>query len=446
MRGPRKHGGRWPGRLGALLVVVAGCLTPGLARAGYTHYFTWHIAPADARIEACLADMKRVAGARADLVEVRTATATTLSLNGRGEGAHEDFVFPGQVADTAKGASSFNFCKTAGKAYDEVVTACLLVARDCFTPAELAIASDGGWAEWSAGRALYARVLGKAPKRPFVEAHVQGPHEYEPGDEGAWAGPMGGFGGLGWLSSLIPLALLMLMFRGGSASGQTWSSYYLFWFVAPLVIAIVSAQPLVLLVIGVALVARRWLPDPYVLLKQARRVRALRLDVELNAANVTARRDLARLYLERRRPLRALPLLDQALQKDPDSDELRFLRGRCLLQARRWEAALEDLVTVANRSPKFSYGDAFLRAGDALLGLGRWDDAEEALTRFVKINGSGVEGWYKLAQVRDRRADTAGATAARGEARDAYRLLPAFQRRHAFPWYLRLRLGLRLRA
>ena len=56
-------------------------------------------------------------------------------FNGKGDNAHEPFIFPGE--------SGFNFCKTAYKPYDTVVVACLFVARDYFAPDQLEIASDG---------------------------------------------------------------------------------------------------------------------------------------------------------------------------------------------------------------------------------------------------------------------------------------------------------------
>jgi predicted Zn-dependent protease len=76
-----------------------------------------------------------------------------------------------------------------------------------------------------------------------------------------------------------------------------------------------------------------------------------------------------------------------------------------------------------------------LRCGDALLALKRWDDAEDALERFVEIHVSNVEGWYKLAHVRRMRGDRAGARAALREARSGYRFARGAHRRAYFGWY-----------
>jgi hypothetical protein len=70
-------------------------------------------------------------------------------------------VFPNELG--------FNFCKTAAKPYDSVVTACLLVARDHFSSSVLSIDSDGSWAagDWQQGIDRYSKVLGRRPHNPM---------------------------------------------------------------------------------------------------------------------------------------------------------------------------------------------------------------------------------------------------------------------------------------
>ncbi len=215
--------------------------------------------------------------------------------------------------------------------------------------------------------------------------------------------------------------------------------YYLFWLLAPTIVAIVSQHPIILVLVVAAFVARRWLPDPYLILKYAARARALDADVRANPENVTARRDLANIWLARRRPGKALLLVEQALAKEPDSTELRYLLGLCHLGRSSWQPAVDAFISVLDREPRFRYGDAYLRAADALLALGRWDDAEDGLEQFLKINGSSVEGRVKLAAARRGRGDAAGARAALDEAKKVYGELPGFQRRRQLGWYLRAR-------
>jgi hypothetical protein len=93
-----------------------------------------------------------------------------LAFNGVGSGAGEPFVFPGNASpgEIFQVLTATNVCETGRKPYDEVVTAALIVARECFGPEILEIASDGTWTkDWAAGRALAEKVLGRAASNPL---------------------------------------------------------------------------------------------------------------------------------------------------------------------------------------------------------------------------------------------------------------------------------------
>jgi len=261
-------------------------------------------------------------------------------------------------------------------------------------------------------------------------------------DDGA--GMMGLGSMLGGRSGMFGTALLAAAFyfffmrgRGGNSASSSWGSYYLFWIVAPAILAAVSSHPEFLVVIVIGLVARRWLPDPFMFLKHRARVRSLQIDIDTNPANATARRDLAKIWLAKHRPRRALPLLDQAIARDPNSIELLFLSGISHLLAGHHEQAVEALVQVTHREPNFQYGEAFLRAADALMPLGRWDDADDALERYVKINSSNIEGRCKRVRVCKVRKDADGARKAQADLKDAWSSLPSYQRRRQLGWYIR---------
>ena len=74
--------------------------------------------------------------------------------------------------------------------------------------------------------------------------------------------------------------------------------------------------------------------------------------------NATARRDLAKIWLEKHRPRRALPLLEQAIARDSKSVELLYLSGVAHLLAGNHDQAVEALVAVTHREPNFQYGEA----------------------------------------------------------------------------------------
>jgi len=154
--------------------VLAAIIVPLLALctrayAGYTHYFTWHQAPEEAALKQCVAEMNRLIEYRKSMMVSPDEPgsipgslkldSSRVDFNGIGEEAHEPFVFPGRTG--------FNSCKTAYKPYDEVVTACLLVARDHFFPSVLSSSSDGSWNDWTQGVKLYSSVFRRVPRNPF---------------------------------------------------------------------------------------------------------------------------------------------------------------------------------------------------------------------------------------------------------------------------------------
>jgi len=162
--------------------------------------------------------------------------------------------------------------------------------------------------------------------------------------------------------------------------------------------------PYLLAAVAVLWLCRRWLPDPYLYFKHAGHVRRLRAEIAHNADNVTARRDLAKIWLTKRRPRRAIVLLEEARRRDRESAELPFLLGK------------------------------------ALRALGRFAEAEDAFTRYLAINSSSVEGRVLLACVKRELKDAAGAKAATREALDTFAHVPRFRRRAELKWYLRARL------
>ncbi|MBL8822788.1 MAG: DUF3634 family protein [Planctomycetia bacterium] len=134
--------------------------------AGYGHNWTWKKSPDSTKLKKCVQEMKFIL--QASPVRLASVDGTgeptvlesviTFNMKGEEDDIGEPFVFPGRTG--------FNFCKTNGKDYDAVVTACLLVVLDHFSSDEVAISSDGKMNEedWGEGIKLYKKVLGRQPK------------------------------------------------------------------------------------------------------------------------------------------------------------------------------------------------------------------------------------------------------------------------------------------
>jgi tetratricopeptide (TPR) repeat protein len=216
--------------------------------------------------------------------------------------------------------------------------------------------------------------------------------------------------------------------------------YYWVYYLAVLLAYWAIDKPIVLLAIVGFIVFRRWIPDPWVLLRTFGRIRALREQIAANPANVTARRDLARIYLDRLRPRAALALIDEARERDEESSELLYLRGVALHRIGRNEDALEPLVDAVDRDKRSTFCEPYLIAGDALTELGRHDEAIDAYERFVEKSTSSIEGWTKLALAHNRAGEKAEAKTALSEANATWRQIPGYRRRAELGWFLRAQL------
>jgi tetratricopeptide (TPR) repeat protein len=210
-------------------------------------------------------------------------------------------------------------------------------------------------------------------------------------------------------------------------------AYYFMW------IALAYAVRYPWLALGALLffLLRRFIPDPFVLLRTAGRIGSLRAQITANPANLTARRDLAVIYLDRLRPKAALRLLEEALSRSPNDAELLYLTGVARYRSGQSEGALEALVRAVELDPRVRFGEPYRVAALALLELERWDEAEDALERYTGANSSSMEGLVRLAQLRRRSGDEQGVVELRREALATWAALPGYERRRQFGWWLR---------
>jgi predicted Zn-dependent protease len=210
-------------------------------------------------------------------------------------------------------------------------------------------------------------------------------------------------------------------------------TYYLAW------IALTYAlhRPWMMVGVLVFFVLRPFIPDPFVLARTWGRIRTLDAQISANPANVTARRDLAEIWLERMRPRRALALLDEARARTPADAELLYLTGLARLRSGDAAGALDPLVQAVEVDPRVRFGEPYLVAAEALLSLDRLEEAEDALDRYVSSNSSSLQGYVRLAEARKRRGDRVGAQKALREALDTWSQLPGYRRRSELGWWLR---------
>lgn len=230
--------------------------------------------------------------------------------------------------------------------------------------------------------------------------------------------------------------------------------YYWLYYAATLFAAVAQRNPFIAFGFLFLIAARPWLPDPVAIWRNFGRIGSLKRQVEMNQANITARRDLAQAYLDLRWYRSSLRYLDEAQSRDPRDQELSYMRGLALFGARKYEEALKAFAAAVGVDPEkgepFSsasantnerafrrYGEAYLGAAKALIKLGRMEQAEDALDVCIPFNSSELEPLILLASVRAERGNEKGAAAARKEARRTWSELPGFMRRRQFGYWLR---------
>lgn len=209
--------------------------------------------------------------------------------------------------------------------------------------------------------------------------------------------------------------------------------YYFAW----LAVSYVARQPWLLVGLVLLWLLRGVVPAPGALFGALSRAGRLREQVRLNRANVTARRDLATIYLELRRPRRALELLDEGLALHADDAELLYLSGVALQRAGRHEAALERLLRAIENDARLRHGHPYFVAGEALLSLKRWDDAVDAFERYLDFASSDVAAHAALARAYAGGKDAASAKKWLLSALGTWHGLPGAMKRRQFGAYLR---------
>ena len=91
-----------------------------------------------------------------------TANYGGIFFNGKQELAHEDFCLREHYSQN----EDFNFCKTARKPYDVVVTACLAILKYRLGD-NIEVSSDGNFPDWEYGTELARKVLRRKIKNPI---------------------------------------------------------------------------------------------------------------------------------------------------------------------------------------------------------------------------------------------------------------------------------------
>lgn len=171
--------------------------------------------------------------------------------------------------------------------------------------------------------------------------------------------------------------------------------------------------------------------------KKNARIRKLKGVIAASPNDVSAKQELARLLIDRKKYGAALRLLEPLNRVLEDSAEYWDDLGQALAADGRGPEGEEAMLKALGLNPRVKFGAPYLR----LAALSAGDDQERALSylkSFQDIHSSSCESYYRLAEVYKRMGKEAEAKSAAEEGLRVYRSLPKYRKRTEREWALRL--------
>lgn len=166
-----------------------------------------------------------------------------------------------------------------------------------------------------------------------------------------------------------------------------------------------------------------------------RKASRLRQDLHANPHNTSAKLELARILIERKKYGEAVPYLEQTIAVMEDSADVHAELGLCRLKLGDLAGGEQLMLRALELNPRVKYGEPYLRLGEALAGVSP-EKAAAYMERFREVQSSSVEAYYRLGQLYDKLGRAADAKRSFREALDIYRGLPRYSRRQQRRWAL----------
>ncbi|MBD2846463.1 tetratricopeptide repeat protein [Paenibacillus sp. IB182496] len=174
-------------------------------------------------------------------------------------------------------------------------------------------------------------------------------------------------------------------------------------------------------------------------LRRRRQLARLKQQILLNASDVSARLDAARLLIERKRYREAQVYMDEIGEAMAHSAEYWDDLGTVQLHTGRPQEGEASIRRALALNPRVKYGRPYLRLA-AHYAKQDPDRALAALDEFREIQSSSCEAYYRMGELYRQLGRREEAARAYDEAVELYRALPKYKRRQERRWALRSRL------
>lgn len=170
-----------------------------------------------------------------------------------------------------------------------------------------------------------------------------------------------------------------------------------------------------------------------------RRQANLKQLLNVNPHDMSARYELAGMYLEKGEYREAQALLESLSPSMKESADVQYDLGTCYLAHGNLRDGEDMIAKALEQNPRLRYGEPYVRLATAFVKT----DPAKALTyaqQASEHNVSSCEAFYQLGQVYEALGNKADAREAYSECLRTYRALPKFRQRHERKWAMRARM------
>lgn len=159
----------------------------------------------------------------------------------------------------------------------------------------------------------------------------------------------------------------------------------------------------------------------------------------LNPHDMSARYELAGMYLERGQYQRAQELLEELSPSMKETPDVQYDLGTCYLEQGDTDTGEMLILQALEQNARLRHGEPYIR----LAGAFAETDAQKALQyarQASEQNVSSCQAYYQLGEVYERLGDRDAARRAYRDCVNTYFSLPRFRQRHERKWAMRARM------
>jgi tetratricopeptide (TPR) repeat protein len=213
--------------------------------------------------------------------------------------------------------------------------------------------------------------------------------------------------------------------------------FSLLWYITGSPIVAILVLLVVLYVLDLRFV--RLLPNLFKPIQQSRRLSRLKQDLRHSPHNTSAKLEVARICMEKRRYQEALVYLQEIRNVMADSAEFLCDYGICQIKTGAREDGEALIKEALAKNPRVKYGEPYLYLSEAFAAT----DIAKALAYLEEcksLHSSSVEVIYKMGLLYLQLQRQAEAKRAFAEAVEVYRGLPKYKKRQERRWAILAKL------